>query len=318
MKKILVVGDVMLDSYIEVAPKKLSEEAPVIIMREVKRTKILGGAGNVAANLVALGINTTLYGIIGEDPEAGRVEELLEQASITSKVIRVSGFPTIVKRRIICEGHQLMRLDRESSTKYTALVTNVFSGYDLIVISDYNKSVVTPDIMKEIKRERIPILVNGKPDNMFLYSGVNTLIINKKEKKEMLLQLKSPVIPEPTVADLASILKIRNVIVTYGEDGICSYTEQGLSGTSLGYKVSVRDITGAGDVVTAIVAYCTVSGQTDMQKIIDLANYGGSIKVQREKTAIVTLKDIEPELEDSGVFDYDTQVQKITKEPEDT
>jgi bifunctional ADP-heptose synthase (sugar kinase/adenylyltransferase) len=172
--------------------------------------------------------------------------------------------------------------------------------------------------MKEIKMGKVPILVNGKPDNMFLYSGVDTLIINKKEKKEMLEKLKSIVIPEPTITDLAAVLKIKNIIVTYGEDGICSYTENGITGTSFGFKVSVKDITGAGDVVTAIVAYCMCSGQTNIQNIIDLANYGGAIKVQREKTAVVTLKDIEPELEDPGVLDYETLVQNFTKEPEDS
>jgi len=290
MKRVLVIGDVMLDKYIETTPVRISDEAPVMIVKETEVSYILGGAGNTAANLKAMGFDVTLQGIVGSDEAGYIVKKLLAKKDIVDVVIEAVDFKTTVKKRILCKGRQVIRVDSE----YLTLPINPLldDPVDVIVISDYAKGTIGDDTIKILKENYdVPIIVNGKPKNIRYYMGADIVVLNKKEADEVLVYLRSTYNPEPSYIDIAGYFNILYVVITKGEEGIEVYDSKDLRYKVLANKVEVKDITGAGDTVTAALTLEIVNSG-NIAKAIMLANLAGGIKVSKDKTAEVSLKEL--------------------------
>lgn len=300
MKKILVIGDVMLDEYIETSPVRLSDEAPVMIVKEQNRDYVLGGAGNTAANLKAMGFDVVLQGTADNDWPGECIRDILRVKKIGVSLVIQQNVKTTVKTRILCKGNQVLRVDVEGvSSPLTPL--NILD-VSCVVVSDYAKGVIGENIIRDIQNNtKAPIIVNGKPKNAEYYIGADVLVVNQKEADEILNKIRvgGGVESEDSYEVIAGFLNILYVVVTKGEKGIAVYDSKGLRSEVYGDIVDVKDITGAGDTVTAAIALeLTLSG--DIEKAIKLANKAGGIKVTKDKTAEVSLVELNVNPENEG------------------
>ncbi|MGL6170205.1 MAG: bifunctional heptose 7-phosphate kinase/heptose 1-phosphate adenyltransferase, partial [Fusobacteriaceae bacterium] len=195
--KIAIIGDMMLDDYIIGIVERISPEAPVPVVRVVEEKFVLGGAANVASNLATLGAQTICYGVIGNDFNGERLIQTLKEKGIeTSGIIKSKERPTIVKRRIIGGHQQLLRIDWEDNKKISTeqeneIIENVrknIGELDAVILSDYDKGVLTERVAKEIikiaKENGKIITVDPKPKNVKNYKGATSMTPNRKEAME--------------------------------------------------------------------------------------------------------------------------------------
>ena len=190
---IAVVGDLMLDKYFWGSVSRISPEAPVPVIDLENESLHLGGAANVAGNLQALGINPLLCGVVGEDNSGASLMEILESTGCsTNGIIRLNTRPTTVKTRIIGNNQQMLRVDREVRSPIAAaeadmLVDSLYNCTDLagIILEDYNKGVMTAELIKKIcaiaQAREIPVFVDPKFSHFFDYKGVTLFKPNRKE-----------------------------------------------------------------------------------------------------------------------------------------
>src|SRR4030088_1602875 len=177
-RRIGVAGDCMLDRYVWGAATRLSPEAPVPVVDFVNDSQVLGGAGNVAANLAALGATVLPFGVVGEDEPARAIRECLAAAGMATKgLVADASRITTVKTRIVARQQQIVRVDRERRAPLGRL--------DALVISDYDKGVVTDAladrVLTECHRRGVPALVKPKTSRLFAYRGATAIVCNAKE-----------------------------------------------------------------------------------------------------------------------------------------
>jgi D-beta-D-heptose 7-phosphate kinase/D-beta-D-heptose 1-phosphate adenosyltransferase len=269
-----------------------------------------------------MGFEVILQGGVGIDDEgildeSGLiVKRLLDSKEIETLLARINR--TTVKKRILCKGRQLVRVDLE--TVCEALNPIIDEKVDVIVVSDYAKGVVGENTVKTLKENYdVPIIINGKPKNVRYYMGADVVVFNKKEANEVLDYLRSIYNPDPTYADIAGYFNILYVVVTKGDEGIEAYDGSELRYTVEARKVDVKDITGAGDTVTAALAL-ELANSGDMGKAIALANFAGGVKVTKDKTSEVsyqelTLEEINPE--DAGRESTERLIERFEHTPSD-
>ena len=276
--KIAVIGDLMLDQY-DFCRNRINPESSASCYR-VERTEYKpGGAGNVAANLIKLGEDILLVGLVGDDGNARILLESLDRLKIPHKTIKDGNMPTIVKQRILSEtdGRYHLRLDRES-TKYlhenhVAEVIAAIQGCDLIIVSDYRKGMISQGLMDELKKTKKRILVDAKPEHKDFYKGVFMIKPNINEAREM-AGLKHEI---EAAEKLRDELKT-NVLLTRSEEGISYF---GLNGERCDFPTSARkvvDITGAGDTVIATFAHFLAKNYP-VRECVRLANKAAGIAV---------------------------------------
>jgi rfaE bifunctional protein kinase chain/domain len=251
--KVLVVGDIMLDKYVIGEVSRISPEAPVPVVN-VKETKYnLGGCGNVIKNLWNLDVDVTCLTAIGQDKE-GRIIERFFENNFFHTIIDT----TTVKERIIADDRQvqMLRIDRELkdpilSENLIRRIGNHTSKYDLIVVSDYGKGVVTVPLMDFLRSLNKPIIVDPVPcvDAFERYKNVYMITPNEKEFK-LLLDYLYPFAP---------FAEIENILVTEGKKGMFLYNK-GNTHKINANPVEVYNVTGAGDVVLAVMAKCFLLG----------------------------------------------------------
>jgi len=248
--KILVVGDIMLDKYIVGDVSRISPEAPVPIVKVTERYSTLGGCGNVVRNIAALGVQVYCAASITNDPEGTEVVQKLEEIGAIPILVWCSTITT-VKERVIADQRkiQMLRIDREEvGDIYPEHLMNQIQTFleditfDIIVVSDYAKGMITKELMTFLHSLKIPIIVDPKPKNGGLYGLVTMITPNKEEWLEMQLWLG----------------KSEFVLVTEGRDGMTLYdNRQGWAKTKIkGEPVDVYNVSGAGDTVVAIMAIC--------------------------------------------------------------
>lgn len=276
---VLVVGDIMLDVYTDCAPVRLSEEAPVAIVRKVGSDFRLGGAGNVAIGLRKLNIETRICAFAGRDESAKVIEHLLLTNNIEASLVQSDELKTIVKQRIMSAGQQLLRIDEEDKVAFDLCLPLGYE-WDAIVVSDYNKGAITPHVMSQVRRTRSTIIVNGKPQNLKLYEDVDVLTFNRKEYEACKM----------SGMEICKELGIKHLVVTLGKDGIICCTKEKEFRVE-GIKVEAVDVVGAGDTVVAVLTYALIR-YNNIEKAIALANLAGSVVVQKSKTAFVTLNEL--------------------------
>lgn len=276
--KILVVGDIMLDTYIVGDVERISPEAPVPVVDVTRQFSTLGGCGNVVSNLRELGVNVECCSIIGEDDAGERILEKLKDINCNIRIIKDSRKKTPVKERIVASHRmtQLLRIDRENRIflKPEDIISTqdiIDSQYDIIIISDYNKGAITKDLVDILKASEIPIIVDPKLDNIYLYNDVFMITPNQKEYSE--------------IKELDIELYNRFVLKTLGKDGmqlICDQWTAKIPST----PVDVYNVSGAGDTVVAVIATCIAMGIDEITSA-KIANDAARYVVQKPGTTTV-------------------------------
>ena len=296
--KVTIIGDVILDKYITGKVERISPEAPVPVMEIGKEELKLGGAGNVSANVKSLGGNVSLYSVIGEDSEGKEIEKLLDLWGISSEgIIKDSSRITTLKTRVIAHNQQLVRLDREKRIPLRdEIVDRMFTSLknpqekSVIIISDYSKGVITPYLLSLIKKIFVNsiVLVDPQVKHSSLYKGFYLITPNLKEAISILKEEEKP---EKLARRLKDKIKIDNVLITLGEDGMLLYeNNKFLKIPSLAREV--YDVTGAGDTVVAVLGLSLSVGASLKESTL-LSNLAAGIVVGKFGTSQVTVDELE-------------------------
>jgi len=289
----VVLGDVMIDSYLKGKVERISPEAPVPVLDVKSSEKRLGGAGNVALNIQALGAKVRLCSLIGDDQDGDEFLSLMDQARLDSSLIyRESSRKTSIKHRLIAGTQQLLRVDEEdrspikaaSSDALLEMLSKLLSSekLDALIIQDYNKGLLSENLIKEVislcNEKGIHLSVDPKKDNFLNFENCDLFKPNLKELKEG-LNLKLDAVNQKELDDAIVQLKqsmpCKELMITLSEKGI--YGNSGKSSFILPAKIrDISDVSGAGDTVISLASLCLVSG-CDLKMASRLANLAGGL-----------------------------------------
>ena len=270
--KILVIGDVMIDSYIFGSVKRLSPEAPVPILKIKSERNSLGGAGNVLHNLINLGVDADLETIIGSDESGKLVKNYLNDLGLkTDSILTSTDLYTTKKIRFISKGQHLLRVDKDSKkingkkiNSLTEKIINKISSFDGIIISDYDKGICTSNlvtnVIKTAKKKKIPVYIDPKGVNWDRYRNATCITPNKKEVEEQLsMNLEELEDYELAAKLLKKKFKLGSCLITKSNEGMTFYGNNIIKHKSVGIK-EVFDVSGAGDTVIACFVSSLCSG----------------------------------------------------------
>ncbi len=295
-QKILVIGDVMLDDYLEGVVNRISPEAPVPVVDIIKRYDRLGGAANVALNLKHLGATPILCSVVGVCKKSDTFIELIQQECLSIEgIVRSETRKMTVKYRVLGNNVQLLRMDDEdkhqlSENEYTELIQRISTLLSeqkiaAIVFEDYDKGVISSNLIDEVvqiaEQYNIPITVDPKKRNFWDYHHISIFKPNLKELQESLL-LDSVEVDDNTFETIANFMREKhhkNILLTLSEKGVIMLS---MSNNELSvYKIpahvrNVSDVSGAGDTVIATATLCLTTSM-NVKHIAELANLAGGI-----------------------------------------
>lgn len=296
--RVLVVGDVMLDRYWFGEVDRISPEAPVPVVRVVRREDRLGGAANVARNIVALGAQATLLGVVGGDEAGASVRNLVQDAAIRCALVTDPAQTTTLKMRVLGRQQQLLRVDFEHpSTPFAldgvdAAVAELVTQHDVVIFSDYAKGVLdrVQSLIAIAKANNVPVLVDPKGDDYSRYHGVALITPNRSEMHQAVGRWNT----EDELTDMAQRLRkelaIEALLVTRSEQGMTLFTDAQREHTDA-QAHEVFDVSGAGDTVLATLAVCRAAGLSWGQAMY-WANQAGGIVVGKLGTSIVSAAEL--------------------------
>jgi D-beta-D-heptose 7-phosphate kinase/D-beta-D-heptose 1-phosphate adenosyltransferase len=312
--RVLILGDVMLDEYMWGAVSRISPEAPVPVVAVQSESVKVGGAGNVATNVAALGGRATLIGLVGNDAAAERLGHELELHGVKSDgLVEDRSRPTTIKSRVVAGSQHVVRFDRESDAPVSravraqviAAVRQRLPEADVLLISDYAKGLVSPGLVREVlalaARYHCMVAVDPKVQHLPLFKGVTLVAPNHHEAAAAVhLTIRSE-------ADLLRVgqvllrrLKARGVLITRGEQGM-SLFEAGKPVVHIPTVArEVYDVTGAGDTVMGALSLALAAGAT-MPEAAVIANFAAGVVVGKRGTATVTRAELERALRDGRI-----------------
>lgn len=308
-KKILVIGDVLLDKFTWGKIESLNPEQPAAPKVKIKpiATYTLGGAGNVANNISSLGAYCKLYGVIGKDRDGYIIKNLCEDRKISDNLPYTDN-PTIMKERIMAHGQQIVKLEygewnlRKVNQKIQKIIIKnlekELENYDFLILSDYNKGIFSKDFTQEIislaNSKTIQIHTDPKPCNLSFFKNCTTISPNEKEAEEM-TKIKYSNGKKALIKMGKSIAKKINsqyVVITCGKDGVFGYDVNKKEHLMVKTKArEVSDVSGAGDTFAATLPLALASGLNLFDSII-LSNYASGIVVGKVGTATPTIEEI--------------------------
>jgi rfaE bifunctional protein kinase chain/domain len=292
--KVLIIGDVMLDSYIWGSVDRISPEAPVPVINVSRKDFRLGGAANVALNISSLGASPILCALIGNDDDGRKLIQRLDENKMSKEGIVVSNDrPTTVKTRVIASHQHVVRVDeesdREANTKEEELlmekIEKLLPQCAVVIFEDYDKGVIRPSIIEKTvrlaKEKNIPTVVDPKKRNFLSYSGVTLFKPNLKELREG-LKVEVSAANQPQVEKTVSLLKEKlnaaGVMVTLSEHGV--YVDFQNEKIKLpAHPREIADVSGAGDTVVSVAALC-VALQQKPEVVAGLSNLAGGLVCQ--------------------------------------
>jgi rfaE bifunctional protein kinase chain/domain len=290
--KIAVVGDIILDKYLWGEVERISPEAPVPIVDVKRETVSLGGASNVANNIVSLEAKAYMIGVIGNDENGKAIEKLMQEKGIIPLLVKDKSRPTIEKTRVIAVSQQLLRIDRENRNPLNETVERriidqikeIKDEVDVFIVSDYGKGVVNKNIMEYIKSLRKPVFVDPKPSNFYLYKDITIMTPNRKEAYESIKAKKNTPVEE-VGKTIMKQLNLKQLLITLGADGMALFEEEKVIKIPAKAR-KVFDVTGAGDTVISVLALAKLSGGT-WEESATIANYAAGYVVGEIGTATV-------------------------------
>ena len=320
-RRIGVAGDFMLDRYVWGSATRLSPEAPVPVVDFANESQVLGGAGNVAANLTALGATVFPFGAVGEDQDGRALRACLAGAGMVTKgVLADASRITTVKTRIVARHQQIVRVDRERrdslgkalEDRLVRAIKAALPRLDALVVSDYDKGVISDSladrVLTECHRRGVPALVKPKTSRLFAYRGASLIVCNAKEASFFITR---PVENDESVEDagrrLLAHFGCAAVVITRGSEGLNVFEEKSPKGYHVAATSSeisyarvgqagvdrsahgrqVFDVTGAGDTVLSVLALA-VAARIEIRDAAVLANAGAGVVVGKLGTSTVT------------------------------
>ena len=302
-KRVAVIGDFVLDTYVLGSVSRLSPEAPVPVLHVKEIKHIPGMAGNVALNLISLGAKVSAIGRIGNDPDGARFINYLQAQEIdTDGIAFEKNYPTPVKQRMIASSQQLLRVDNELVCPLSLeLENNILSKLqdqlgcvDCIAVSDYKKGFLTQRILQKIfeigRKNNIPVIVDPKGEDFTKYQGSTLIKPNlseayaaAKKSKETPLDEVAKLLLEQTKSDF--------LLITKSEEGMTLYTQEGEKKDFPVKCHEVKDVTGAGDTVLAMMTLA-LACKMSLEQGAELSNLAASVVIQRLGCSRVTLSEI--------------------------
>lgn len=304
---VLVVGDMILDRYLLGVVERVSPEAPVPVHHVEREEERLGGAANVVHNIQALGARVLPLGVLGKDDSGDHLLEMLEKIDVDVRcLIRDSSRPTTCKSRIIAQSQQMIRVDREKrddlspnmEKRLVELLRGFRGEYDVVIIEDYGKGVVTPAVVKAVveeSRRETPnkvILVDPSATRMKRYRGTDILTPNHHEvARSVGRELLTEEDLESAANELIDQLEAKGILVTRGERGMSLFMK-GEEPDHIPTKArEVYDVSGAGDTAVAVMAVAMAVGASPIEAA-HLANYAGGIAVGKFGVATVSPQEL--------------------------
>lgn len=300
--RVLVVGDVMLDRYWFGEVERISPEAPVPVVKVVRREDRLGGAANVARNIVALGARASLIGFVGADEAGESIRTLAEQAGVQAALVIDPELPTTLKMRVLGRQQQLLRVDFESAPSSAALerlhrsMIDMVSQADVVVLSDYAKGALTQveRLMAAAHAQGVPVLVDPKGDDYTRYHGAALVTPNRSEMQQAVGRWSTEEELDQRAQQLRQNLSLEALLVTRSEQGMTLFTRDGRDHVDA-QAHEVFDVSGAGDTVLATLAVTRAAGSS-WSAAIRWANRAGGIVVGKLGTSIVTAAELQEEM----------------------
>lgn len=298
-RRVVVIGDVMLDRYLIGDTDRLSPEAPVPVVTVRSSRSALGGAANVAANIAAIGSQALLTGVVGADEHASQIRTELATSNLADGYLVVdTDRPTTTKTRVIARGQQVVRIDEESdrplddsdTEKVWTAVEALLASADALVLEDYNKGTLTPNLIRRAieaaRRRAIPIVVDPKYHHFFEYRGATVFKPNRRELEAALGAEVNFTVDPGTLAAARERLGVDHLLVTLGAEGMV-LSSPGTAPRHIPSRArEVFDVSGAGDTVTAWVAVALAAGAT-VDEAAYLANYAAGLEVAKAGVATV-------------------------------
>ena len=304
-RRLLVVGDAMLDQYWFGDANRISPEAPVPVVRITRREERLGGAANVARNIAAMGAGVSLLTVLGDDESGKHLEALLHHSSIRPLLHFAPKLDTTVKLRIVARQQQMLRADFESMPQEEVLLAHLdtfrreIASHDAVILSDYGKGGLS-HIKKMIQIARDAgktVLIDPKGSDYDRYKGASIITPNRAELAEVTGHWKSEEDLTEKAQNLREHLGLQALLLTRSEEGMTLYTSEGKFSVPAEAR-EVYDVSGAGDTVIAVLA-TMISAGIPIKKCVEIANRAGGIVVGKLGTATVSFEELFP----SGVIE---------------
>lgn len=307
----LCIGDIMLDRFLYGKVERISPEAPVPIFKLKNEKEMLGGAGNVVANMAALGCQVTFIGIVGKDETGKKLASLLRKAKAHSHLLKLENYPTIVKTRLIAGSNHLLRADQEEILpvveellpKFEKILVQAIKNVNVVVLSDYNKGLLTPIttqlIINVCKKYNKLVIVDPKGSDYSKYIGATMVKPNLKEFSEATGEKYNPQDKNfiPKVKEngqkLFSKFEIQNLLVTLSEYGMVFVpSNKGEECFQIPTEAKeVFDVSGAGDTSLATLG-ASLGANVPIKDAIKLANLASGIVVGKLGTATVSADEL--------------------------
>jgi D-beta-D-heptose 7-phosphate kinase/D-beta-D-heptose 1-phosphate adenosyltransferase len=301
-RRVAVVGDAMLDVYLRGDVDRISPEAPVPVVRVRDRRYALGGAANVAQNVRAVGAEVDLVAAIGDDSGGRQLCAMLSAIEADVASLVTVERPTTTKTRIVARAQQVVRVDEEEDAdldghevdRLLAVVRSAVADADALIFEDYNKGVLVPRVieaaMQAAREKGIPVVVDPKYRNFFLYRGATIFKPNRRELEAALgadVDLDHPEALPSTLARLG----VAHLLLTLGERGMALVSEGGAVKRVPTVAREVYDVVGAGDTVTAYLALVLAAGGSPPEAAI-IANYAAGVEVGKLGAATVSADEV--------------------------
>ena len=327
--KVFCLGDLMLDKYIIGTTNRISPEGPIPVLDVNKEVGMLGGVGNVVRNLSTLATETFLVSLLGNDLVSKEVEKKLDNINVYKNIIKDSNKPTITKSRFIANNQQILRVDKEKITPISKKIEKKIYEYskkqilktNSVVISDYNKGLITKNILKKIisfsKSHKKPVIIDPKSSDFEKYRGATIITPNIKELEAV---LNKKIINEKQIIDssrkLISKFNFNHLLVTMGKSGMILVSKQRKNVIKLkAESKEVFDVSGAGDTVVSYIA-AGLASPLKIKEVVEIANIAAGVVVNKTGTSVAHLSEILLSINKnnyhlSKVMDF-SEVKKVT------
>jgi D-beta-D-heptose 7-phosphate kinase/D-beta-D-heptose 1-phosphate adenosyltransferase len=299
-RRVVVIGDAMIDEWIWGDVSRISPEAPVPVVAVHEHTFTLGGAGNVVSNLHALGAQIALVACVGDDSEGRRLRTMLDALGVDARgVLTCAGRPTTRKTRVVARGQQVVRADWESTgpldaadrTRIVACVRDAVRDADGVVLSDYAKGLLGRDVVEAALAAPV-VVADPKPANVAIFSGVTCIAPNAGEAARA---SGVPIVDDASLAragrELLAMLNCRYVLITRGEHGMTLFGPDGERFDVPAVARTVFDVSGAGDTVVAVLTLA-LAAAIPAATATQLANFAAGAVVEKLGTATATPDEI--------------------------
>lgn len=305
--RVVVLGDVMLDRYIEGSTDRVSPEAPVPVVRMENEWEVVGGAGNVAANIRGLGARCDLVGVLGDDAAGRAVDEALARIGVGRGFVLDPDRPTTVKTRVLARGQQVVRVDREHADDHGGALAEMLvarlderlPGAHALVMADYDKGVLSPVVVRNAlavaAAQGVPTIVDPKLRRFFSYAGATVFKPNRREIGRAIGEPARPGDAE-WMEGARRRIGCRHLLLTLGAGGMALASENGRLDRVRVTPRSVYDVSGAGDTVSAVVAVAAAAGAA-IGDAVRWSAHGAAVGLATAGAATVTADEIRMSLE---------------------